>query len=198
MGEVKLEFVQDAENSGRGPVLKGTILGNGSDKDGYTCYRGYPGKDLPALRFPFLYEEDIFMSSKLFNSIVLGRSGRWFSHMGVFDDVKNWIPAVTTIIMSSTDRHFTLDVQESGQPNIIFNFLQKAPEFTPDQWHRMGIWIEEDGRVTLYQDGQSVCQAKLNIAKRIRMVHGGPIYGGPDFPIGSYAMIDNIKILSWV
>lgn len=90
-----------------------------------------------------------------------------------------------------------------GGPNAAIGTLEPdAPEFVPEQWHTIRVFIEQNGDVRLYQDGILVSRVKLTPDSRAGTVGGHTgIYAYNWYKTTtSFAgtlLVDNFEIRCW-
>lgn len=208
-----MEVVDDPTHSGRGKVVKGTIVGDAvMQAGGYSAFRAHTGFTLPnPYAFPCRLTEDIWMSKDFRADIISGQS--WYSQLSLFTPVDNGeygISVTSMMIKESSwtgyglgiEGYMTLDLQDPAKDKHVQKFtkiMPGAPRFTPEKWHQMAIEVDRRGWAYLYQDGILVTKGELisQSKEKLTMVHGGPIYGGDSFKRGSYVLVDNFSITCW-
>jgi hypothetical protein len=201
------EVVQDPTSSGKGNVQR-SVIGGGAieERPGALVYRLYPNKYFSFKPAPCEAREDIWMSKELVETATQG-SNTVVVGPDIFDrtpqDGGEWHSALQAVLnrksISLGEVYLRLSHYPPGE---IAPIESSAPEFTPEQWHVIQIYIEQNREVRLYQDGLLVAKGTLPTENRFGTVGGHPgLYAYNWYenspPLKGMLMIDNWEIRCW-
>ena len=203
------EVVADPTNSGKGHVQRSAIGSGGNppkwESPDWLVYRLYPGPAFPFKPAPCETREDVWVSRELLDT---GTQGRNYFVVGpdVFDkwprDGGEWSSAIQAVIQNSLfGGRVYLRLKLLSSPSQFPPLEPNAPEFTPDQWHIVSIFVGQNREIRLYQDGFLVSKGILPEEKRVGTIGGHPgLYGWQyktSFPLKGMLLVDNYEIRCW-
>lgn len=206
-------IVPDPTGSGRGLVQRSAIGPDGNPPEdetpGALVYRLYPAIYESFKPAPCEVKEDIWASKDLVETATTARN-----YLGIGPDIFDkhpgdggkWSSALQAVLDSGSifrgKAYLRLRSFDETNRGITAPRDPNAPEFTPEQWHTVSIYIETNRDVMLYQDGQLVSKGTLPLHNRVGLVGGHTgIYAYHWYqsspPIKGFLLVDNWEIRCW-
>ncbi|MFZ7126870.1 MAG: hypothetical protein ACOWWM_12020 [Desulfobacterales bacterium] len=206
-----LEIIDDPTDSGRGSVQRSVIQHDPypplEERPEILVYRLYPGVFFPFKPAPCLFSQDVWVSSELVETAT--HNG---NHLVVGPDVFDLTPAdggesrsAVQVVLNKDSlvggKHY-LRIYNREAGGTLGKVLKGAPEISPEKWHRINLFVGDQGDIVLYQDDEPVSFAKYPSTHRLGTVGGHPgLYAGRFIPAGNplkgWMLVDNFEIRCW-
>lgn len=206
-----LEIIQDPTASGKGFVQRSTISADRhppiEERPSILVYRLYPGIFFPFKPAPYQFSQDVWVSRELIetathngNQLVVGPD---IFDMTPADGGKSRSAIQVVLNKDSLIRGKTfLRLYNKSSGGKMGSIVKNAPEFLPERWHRIKIFVGKQREIILLQDGVPVSKAKYPSGNRLGTVGGHPgLYAGRWLemgrPLKGWMLVDNFEIRCW-
>jgi hypothetical protein len=192
-------------------VQRSTIGGGGNPPEaevpGYLVYRLYPAEYFSFQPAPCEVKDDVWVSKELLELATKPRN--ILDPLDMFDktpqDGGTWSSSLQANLspqsVSQSKIYLRLISFSETDAKIYAPLESNAPEFTPEEWHTLSIYLEPNRDVRLYQDGKLVSKGTLPLNKRVGLVGGHPGLYFYDYykssPAKAYLLIDNWEMRCW-